>query len=268
MRIIGDASLYLGDCLELLPTIAEGSVDMVLCDLPYGTTQNKWDSVLPLDRLWAEYWRVVKPNGAVVLTAQAPFDKVLGVSCLRYLKYEWIWSKRLATGHLNAKKQPMKAHENVLAFYRSQCTYNPQMAAGKPYTVKSGRQSTNYGAQVEVVTENSGDRYPRSILEFDHDRGVRTHPTQKPVALMEYLVRTYTNPGDLVLDNTMGSGTTGVACANTGRRFVGMEMDPGYFEIAASRIAEAHETPRAAAPAAATPANDNSKVTDLFGAAA
>jgi site-specific DNA-methyltransferase (adenine-specific) len=137
---------------------------------------------------------------------------------------------------LNAKKQPMKAHENALVFYRQQCTYNPQMTEGKPYSVKSGRASSNYGAQVEVVTENTGERYPRSVIEFDHDRGDRLHPTQKPVALMEYLIRTYTNEGDTVLDNTMGSGTTGVACQNTGRNFIGIERDPEYFKIAQRRM--------------------------------
>jgi len=230
------AQLMKGDCLELMASIPPASVDLILCDLPYGTTQNKWDSVIPLDALWREYWRVAKPTAPIVLTAQAPFDKALGASCLRYLKYEWIWAKRLATGHLNAKKQPMKAHENVLVFYRAQPTYNPQMTAGRPYKVRSGRQSTNYGEQVEVVTDNRGDRYPRSVQDFDHDRGSRLHPTQKPVALMEYMVRTYTREGDTVLDNTMGSGTTGVACMRQGRRFIGIERDPKYFNIAQERI--------------------------------
>jgi site-specific DNA-methyltransferase (adenine-specific) len=232
----GAGLLILGDCLDVMPTLPAASVDLILCDLPYGTTQNKWDSIIPLDRLWTEYWRIAKSNAAIVLTAQAPFDKALGASCLQHLKYEWIWSKKLATGHLNAKKQPMKAHENALVFYRSQSTYIPQMTVGKPYTAKSGRQSSNYGDQVEVVTENSGERYPRSVIEFDHDRGLRVHPTQKPVALMEYLIRTYTNEGDIVLDNCMGSGTTGVACNNTGRKFIGIERDPAYFEIARLRV--------------------------------
>lgn len=255
--------LYHGDCLEVMPTIDAGSVDMVLCDLPYGTTQNKWDSVIPLDALWAEYWRIVKPNGAVVLTAQPPFDKLLGTSCLRHMKYEWIWEKDQGTGHLNAKKQPMKCHENILVFYQKQCTYNPQMTEGRPYKQASGRASQNYGAQVSVVTENDGFRYPRSVQRFPHDKDVKLHPTQKPVALMEYLIRTYTNEGDTVLDNTMGSGTTGVACRNTGRKFIGIERDAGYFEIAQKRIA-GDPLPVAAQ---AQPANDN-RQTDLFGAAA
>lgn len=233
-----DMTLFHGDCLEAMKVIPDGSVDMILCDLPYGTTQNKWDCPLPLSSMWTEYWRICKPNGAIVLTAQSPFDKILGASCIEHLKYEWLWHKRLATGHLNAKKQPMKAHENVLVFYRSQPTYNPQMTSGMPYRTKSGRASSNYGSQVEVVTDNGGERYPRSVIEFDHDRVARVHPTQKPVALMEYLIRTYTNEGETVLDNCMGSGTTGVACIRTERKFIGIEKDDEYFKIAQGRIYE------------------------------
>lgn len=233
---IGYGNFLQGDCLELMRGIPGGSVDMVLCDLPYGTTQNKWDAVIPFEPLWEQYWRVCKPNAAVVLTAQCPFDKVLGASQLRYLKYEWLWSKRLATGHLNAKKQPMKAHENVLVFYRGQPTYNPQMTEGKPYVVTSGRKSSNYGDQVEVVTDNKGERYPRSIIEFDHDRNSRVHPTQKPVALFEYLIRTYTNEGEHVLDNTAGSGTTAIAAENANRRWTCIERDPTYYEAAIARV--------------------------------
>lgn len=232
--------LHHGDCLELMANIPDGSVDMVLCDLPYGTTQNKWDSVIPLDAIWAHYRRVVKPDGAIVLTAQAPFDKVLGSSNLGQLKYEWIWEKPKATGHLNAKLQPMKAHENVLVFYERQPTYNPQKTSGRPYKGRGGASKLdNYGA-FEAVREGSpdGSRYPRSVIQFIHETKP-VHPTQKPVALMEYLIRTYTNEGDLVLDNTMGSGTTGVACMNTKRNFVGIEMDSKYFEIAKQRISEA-----------------------------
>ena len=227
------------DCLQAMCVIPDGSVDMILCDLPYGTTQNKWDSVIPFEPLWREYWGVLKPNGAVVLTAQPPFDKVLGSSQVKFLKYEWIWEKYQGTGHLNAKKQPMKCHENVLVFYREQCTYNPQMSEGKPYTQASGRASKNYGSQRQVVTENKGERYPRSVLKIAHDKDLKVHPTQKPVALMEYLIRTYTSEGDTVLDNCMGSGTTGVACKNTGRNFIGIERDPEYFRIASDRIAAA-----------------------------
>lgn len=229
--------LYEGDCLEIMKTLEAGSVDMVLCDLPYGTTQNKWDSVIPLDKLWMEYWRILKPNRAVVLTAQAPFDKVLGASCLQYMKYEWIWEKTKATGHLNAKKQPMKAHENILVFYRSQPFYDPQKTEGKPYKGSGGAsKKDNYG-DFNAVREGSkdGSRYPRSVLKFSHEVSP-SHPTQKPVPLMEYLIRTYTKEGETVLDNTMGSGTTGVACKNAGREFIGIERDPCYFSIAKKRI--------------------------------
>ena len=228
-------NLMMGDCLDLLPTLPAQSVDMVLCDLPYGTTQNKWDAIIPLDRLWAEYERVCK--GAIVLCAQTPFDKVLGASNLPLLKYEWIWQKEAGTGHLNAKKAPMKSHENILVFYKTPPPYFPQMRQGHaPYVAKQGaNKSSNYGAQTGALTVSNGERYPLSVLRFSRDSN-KIHPTQKPVALMEYLIRTYTNEGDVVLDNTMGSGTTGVAARNTGRRFIGMERDPKYFAIAWDRI--------------------------------
>lgn len=236
--------LMLGDCLERMREIPAGSVDMVLCDLPYGTTRNKWDSVIPLAPLWAEYKRLCKGNAAIVLTAQTPFDKVLGVSNLAMLKYEWVWQKEAGTGFLNAKKAPLKDHENALVFYASQCTYNPQMRQGfKAYTVERTNSSTNYGkVAASTLTENNGDRYPLSVVKFQRDKD-KLHPTQKPVALMEYLINTYTNTGQTVLDNTMGSGTTGVACGNTGRKFIGIERDPGYFEIARGRIARAYLPP-------------------------
>ena len=212
--------------------LPSGSVDMILCDLPYGTTRNKWDSIIPLDDLWGHYKRIIKKNGAIVLFAQTPFDKVLGASNLEMLKYEWVWQKENGTGFLNAKKMPMKIHENILVFYQELPTYNPQMRTGfKPYTQKSGRGSSNYGEQVSVVTENSGERYPIDVLEFPRDKG-KLHPTQKPVALLEYLIRTYTDEGDTVMDNCMGSGSTGVACVNTRRNFIGIELDPNYFETA------------------------------------
>jgi site-specific DNA-methyltransferase (adenine-specific) len=239
-------TLINGECLAEMAKLPTASVDLILCDLPYGTTQNKWDSVIPLDQLWTQYWRIAKPNAAVVLTAQCPFDKALGASCLEFMKYEWIWQKENATGFLNAKKQPLKNHENALVFYRSQPTYNPQMRTGfAPYKQKQGRKSSNYGhVEPDHITESNGERYPLSIVEFKRDRE-GFHPTQKPVALMEYLIRTYTNPGDIVLDNTMGSGTTGVAAVNTGRRFIGIERDPNYFRIAQERIAT---TPRPRPP--------------------
>ena len=233
---IGRGRFMLGDCLERMAEIPDASVDMILCDLPYGTTQNKWDSVIPFEPLWAQYWRIARPSAAVVLTAQCPFDKALGASQLQHLKYEWIWEKGAATGHLNAKKQPMKAHENVLVFYKHQTTYLPQMEVGPAYTQKSGRGSSNYGGQVEVITENNGERYPRSVLKFSHDRGVRLHPTQKPVALFEYLIRTYTDEGMTVLDNCAGSGTTAIAAERTGRKWICIERDPEYYAKACARV--------------------------------
>ena len=228
--------LRLGDCLEVMADIPDNSVDLILCDLPYGTTQNKWDSVIPLEPLWAQYKRIAKKNAAIVLTAQPPFDKILGASNLPMVKYEWIWVKAMPTGFLNAKRAPLKNTENVLVFYRKPPTYNPQMRTGfKPYRSGQGKRSSNYGAIDENYRSvSSGERYPIATLNFNNERGL--HPTQKPVALMEYMIRTYTNECDTVLDNCMGSGTTGVACVNTGRKFIGMEMDAGYFEIARQRI--------------------------------
>lgn len=236
-----DFQLMHGNCLELMRQLPNDSVDLILCDLPYGTTRNKWDSALPLDALWREYRRVCR--GAIVLTAQTPFDKVLGASNLEMLRYEWIWQKTHSTGHLNAKRAPMKAHENVLVFYEKKPTYNPQMTHGhkRKTAVKRQDESTVYGKQdFEPLAYDSTSRYPRSVLTFQSDKQrSNLHPTQKPVALMEYLIRTYTNLGDVVLDNCMGSGTTGVACLNTERRFIGMEMDDKYFQIAQKRIEEA-----------------------------
>ena len=236
---MNECELYHGDCLEKMKDIPDGSVDMVLCDLPYGTTKNKWDSIIPLDKLWGQYERIIKDNGAIVLTAQTPFDKVLGVSNLKLLKYEWIWIKQQGTGFLNSKKMPLKATENILVFYKKSPTYNAQMRTGfKPYTCKSGKGSSNYGEQIQVVTESKGERFPLNWIEFAYDKD-KLHPTEKPVALLEYLIKTYSNENELVLDNTMGSGSTGVACINTNRRFIGIEKDKGYFDIATNRINEA-----------------------------
>ena len=234
---IGDSVVVADDCLQVMKLIPDASVDMVLCDLPYGTTQNKWDSIIPLDKLWAEYRRVVKPNAAIVLTASQPFTTALGASNLGWLKYSWVWEKGAATGHLNAKRMPMKLHEDVLVFAEKTTTYNPQGLQPFNKTVRRGSNGDNFGVS---GTENFQEftNYPRSILRVQND-AKPVHPTQKPVALMEYLIRTYTNEGDVVLDNTMGSGTTGVACANTGRKFIGIEREPKYYEIAKARIAEA-----------------------------
>lgn len=233
-----------GDCLELMKEIPDGSVDMVLCDLPYGRTRNSWDCLIPFERLWAEYNRITKPNAVIALFAQAPFDKIFGVSNLKDFRYEWIIEKTKATGHLNAKKAPMKAHEKVLIFYKRMPTYNPQMTKGHTpvhcYT-KHTTDGSCYGkTKIGISGGGSTRRYPRDVLKFKWDTQKSSlHPTQKPVALLEYMIRTYTNPGETVMDNCMGSGSAGVACVNTGRNFIGIELDPEYFEIAKARIEEA-----------------------------
>ncbi|ANY71105.1 DNA methylase [Paenibacillus sp. BIHB 4019] len=222
-----------------MPTLPDKSFDMILCDLPYGTTENSWDSVIPLDKLWFEYNRLIKDHGAIVLTAQTPFDKVLGASNLQLLRYEWIWIKNNSTGFLNAKRMPLKVHENVLVFYKKLPTYNPQKTSGhKPVNrfKKHTSDGSNYG-KTNIGTEGGGqtDRYPVDVLYYPRDRE-RYHPTQKPVALFEYLIRTYTNDGDLILDNCIGSGTTAVAAARCNRNFVGIEKEQRYIDIANERL--------------------------------
>lgn len=238
MIINEDVKLIHGDCLEVMKSIPDGSVDMILCDLPYGTTQNKWDTVIPFDALWGHYMRISR--GAIVLTAAQPFTSALIMSNAKLFKYSWVWDKANSTGFLNAKKQPLRRTEDVVVFYDSQPTYNPQMEVrGKPrkkggYIKNDG--SDNYGA-FKSVESVSNEYYPTNLIEISNaNRSERCHPTQKPVALMEYLIKTYTNEGDTVLDNCMGSGTTGVACMNTGRRFIGIEKDEVYFEVAKKRI--------------------------------
>lgn len=202
-----------------------------------GTTRNKWDSIIPLNEMWKMLDKLIKLNGAIVLFAQTPFDKVLGASNLKILRYEWIWNKKLGTGHLNAKKMPMKQHENILVFYKKLPTYNPQMREGEPYNKTTSPTSSNYGKQIAMRITSNGGRYPTSILEFSNaNRNNKLHPTQKPVDLLEYLIKTYTNKGELVLDFTMGSGSTGVACLNTNRKFIGIELDENYFNTAKNRL--------------------------------
>ena len=235
--------LVQGNCLDLMKCIASGSVDMILCDLPYGTTHCKWDSVINLPKLWEQYMRVIKPNGAIILTAQTPFDKVLGASNLSMLRYEWIWEKTQATGHLNAKKMPMKAHENILVFYSNPPTYNPQMTHNHERKVSTAHHKRNsntgdiYGKCDNFADYDSTDRYPRSVQIFASDKQkLNLHSTQKPVALMEYLIKTYSNEGDLVLDNCAGSGTTGEACDNLGRGWILMEKEEKYIEVIKNRL--------------------------------
>lgn len=239
----GRIVLINGDCLTWLPQI-RSKANMIFADLPYGTTQNKWDSVIPLKQLWEHLKCVSVSNAAYVYTAQIPFSITLGASNLSMLKYEWIWQKERGTGHLNSKRQPQKDHENILVFYDQQCTYNPQMIPGIPYirAKKRDRQSSNnYGSDSidNILTISDGARYPKTVIQFARSAS-RLHPTQKPVELLEYLIKTYTNENDLVIDPTMGVGTTGVACAKLNRRFIGIELDTteGYYEIALDRIQE------------------------------
>lgn len=319
--------LHMGDCLDVMKSIPDGSVDMILCDLPYGTTACAWDSALPLCQLWSEYMRVAKPHSAIVLTASQPFTTTLIASNMPMFRYSWVWEKDQGVNFLSAKRQPLKAHEDVVVFYKDlaeqrgaapeylplreyfqserektgisskqmrdllgnhmaghyftngvqfcipseenylklqstgafmrpyhdikseyeelgasirSVTYNPQMTTGKPYISGRGDSGAVTGNVTKVQTVNEGTRYPRSIQFFKRETGL--HPTQKPVPLMEYLIRTYTNEGDTVMDNCMGSGTTGVACMNTGRRFIGIEMDSGYFQTAQDRIMAAAAT--------------------------
>ena len=233
-----------GDCLELMKDIPDKSIDMVLCDLPYGTTRNKWDSVIPLDRLWEQYKRVIKENGAIVLFSAEPFTSLLITSNIQQFRYDLIWSKTQGSDFLNANRKPLRSHENICVFYKKQPTYNPQKTDGKPYKPKSGETtSTNFGKfNGNHHTENKdGKRYPLSVLRFsgEHNRG-KQHPTQKPTNLLEWLIKTYTNENETVLDNCMGSGSTGVACINTNRNFIGYELDEHYFQIAKERL-EQHE---------------------------
>ena len=243
--------VYLGDCLEVMRYIESGSVDLILSDLPFGSTKCKWDTPIDLKQLWLEYERVIKFNGAILLFAQVPFDKVLGASNLNMLRYEWIWEKTQATGYQNAKKMPMKAHENILVFYKKLPIYNPEKTSGHVRKVSSAKnriecvKRTNalddylYGKDniQKIETYDSTERYPRSVLKFKSDKQTCVlHPTQKPVALLEYLIKTYTNVGDLVLDNCVGSGSTCVAAINTKRQFLGIEKEEKYFDIAKERI--------------------------------
>lgn len=251
-----NVKLYHGDCLEIMDLMIEDKtkVDMILCDLPYGTTQNKWDVIIPLDKLWNKYENIIKPNGAIVLFAQTPFDKVLGCSKIDWLKYEWIWDKVRGSGFLNANKQPIKRHENILVFYKKQPTFNKQMKKRNPnahslgkvenYTKDSGSvEISNYGYiknKKRSVYENRDKKNPDTIIEITKGNNMgkykTIHPTQKPVELMEYLIKTYTNEGETVLDNCIGSGTTAVACQNTGRECIGIEKDKAYFDLATKRL--------------------------------
>ena len=234
--------IYNMDCLVGMKHIPDKSVDMILCDLPYGTTQCKWDTVIPFEPLWEQYNRIIKENGAIVLFGSEPFSSTLRLSNLKNYKYDWIWDKVKGTGFLNAKRQPMRNHELISVFYKKQCTYNPQKTTGhklkKSYRSKD-LQTDVYGEMKNDYTYESTERYPRSIQIFSTDtQNTSLHPTQKPVALMEYLINTYTNEGDLVLDNCIGSGTTAVAAMHTRRSFIGFEKEKEFYNIALKRIEE------------------------------
>lgn len=278
--------IYQGDCLELMPKyVDDKSINLIFADLPYGTTQCKWDSIIPLNwhvnglekkdflieqmihgipykeslenwkirrkgGLWQHYERIIKDDGIILLFAQTPFDKVLGASNLSMLRYEWIWEKTAATGHLNAKKMPMKAHENILVFYKNKSkkegfkrTYNPQKTSGHERKVSKAehkencRESEVYNKGQKNTTYDSTERYPRSVLTFPTDKQKENlHPTQKPIALIEYMIKTYTNEGDLILDNTAGSGTTGLGAENLNRNYIMMEKDPEHYKTAVERL--------------------------------
>ena len=239
-----DCGLYNMDCFEGFPLIDDKSIDMILCDMPYGTTRNRWDSVLPLDKLWEQYERIIKDDGAIVLFSQQPFTSILACSNLKMFKYEWVWEKTTATGFLNCNYAPLKCHENILVFGKASTSpskslhmvYNPQMGTGKPISItRSGHGSSNYGKQKISYYNSNGQRYPRDVITFRHDKE-RIHSTQKPITLCEYLIRTYTNEGDLVLDNCAGSGSTLIAAHNTNRRFIGFEKDEEIYKIAIERL--------------------------------
>ena len=242
--------LILGDCLDEMKKLPNGYIDMVLADPPYGTTACKWDSIIPLEPMWEQLKRIIKSNGAIVMTATQPFTSFLVMSNLKMFKYTWVYQKTTPTGHLNSKKMPMRAHEDIIVFYNKLPVYNPIKTSGHKRKVSSAEsrgisierakgKDKVYNDEISEKTPNydSTERYPLSVQIFSTDKQKSTlHPTQKPIALMEYLIKTYTNKDDIVLDFCFGSGTTGIACVNTKRKFIGIEMDEHYFKIAKKRI--------------------------------
>lgn len=239
--------VFLGECEDIMPMLPDACIDMVLCDLPYGQTKADWDTPIDLTKLWPEYARLCKPNAAICLFAQSPFNITLGASNLEDYRYEWIWEKSQATGHLNANRCPMKAHENILVFYKKLPVYNPQKTSGhilktslarhKKNTIKN--QSEIWGDHSNFRDYSSTERYPRSVIKFPSDKQKSAlHTTQKPVKLLEYLIKTYTHPGMVVLDNCAGSGSTGEACINTGRNFILIEKFPEFKTIIDTRLSK------------------------------
>ena len=253
IRILELNKIYNEDCIgeKGICLIPDKSVDMILCDLPYGTTACKWDSIIPFDKLWNQYNRVVKDNGAIVLTATQPFASQLINSNIKYFKYELIWDKMIGGAFVLAKKRPLPRHENILIFYKNAPTYNPQMTNADPKNIRPVNKGTNQSEAIPVAGGvaksekgyNPKKRYPTSILKYSSKMAEcnplhRVHPTQKPVALFEYLIKTYTNEGETVLDNCMGSGTTAIACIDTNRNYIGFENNITYWEMANKRIQE------------------------------
>ena len=232
-------NLLNGDCLQLMEAIPDDSIDMVLCDMPYGATECKWDKTLDLSEVWKHINRITKNNAAICLFSAQPFTSILINSNLKNYRTEWVWEKPAATGFLNAKIQPLRAHENIIVFYRQKPTYNPQITHGHPRKTAS-RKNVNsecYGDAIKMQHYDSTSRYPRDVIIFPSDKQlISLHPTQKPVSLCEYFIKTYSNENDVILDFTMGSGTTGIACLNTNRKFIGIEKDDKYFELANQRI--------------------------------
>lgn len=243
-KVVTYPQLILGDCIEQMTQIPSGSIDMILCDLPYGTTACKWDVVIPLDQLWQQYWRVIKKNGAVLLFGTEPFSSFLRMNQIKSYKYDWTWVKNLSTNFLHAKRMPLRKSEIISVFYKKQCTYNPVKSLGHKPTQSAKGSSDGvlyFGKNNRNYPGGDTSRFPTNILDFKvDDPKIRSHPTQKPVLLLEYLINTYTNEGEVVPDNCMGSGSTGVACINTRRMFIGIEKDEKYFSIAKDRIAEAN----------------------------
>jgi len=228
-------AVHCGDCLELMREISDESVDMILCDLPYGTTQAAWDSVIPFEPLWAHYKRIIKPGRAIVLTACQPFTSALVMSNVSWFKYEWIWEKNIASNFLNGKVHPLRFHENICVFGNGALEYHPQKTSGKPYKIRKCADRELYGKGQSVKEyDHDGTRAPSSIIKVAREVG--KHPTQKPAALFQYLIRTYTNEGEVVLDNCAGSGTTGVAALNEGRNFILIEQEPDFCEVARKRL--------------------------------
>lgn len=240
--------IYNEDCLIGMDRIEDASISLIYCDLPFGSTHNKWDVIIPFEKLWNQYKRIIKPNGAIVLHATEPFASLLRCSNLDWYRYDWVWNKKRPTGHLNAKRQPLRQHELICVFYKSQCFFNPILHENRlkrSFTgliEKGDKESNNYGKQYRYNSNISKDSlsYPRSIIEqtsvIGNSREKLAHQTQKPLPLCEYLIKTYTTEGELVLDNCMGSGTTAVACINTNRDFIGFELDKKFFDISIERI--------------------------------